>query len=155
MIAAPKGWPLASRRGVALFLLAVMAIAGLAGCGGGRGRRTVALAGQRIPVSQLRSQFSALCSLGRRAHDDPSSANAAYYGGGPHDALHLLASGLDTGHQAEGRALSDALVAFERDIGAAPPPRSTPDDVDRLVMRAASGLRVVGVSPPACGTLSR
>lgn len=96
-----------------------------------------------------------MCSLDRRAHDDPSSANAAYYGGGPHDALHLLASGLDAGHGSEARALGDALVAFERDIAATPPPRATAADVDLVVTQAARGLRAVGVSPPACGTLSR
>ena len=154
MTVARRIWPIPSRRLVTGSVVAVVAVAVLAGCGGGRGRRTVPLAGQRIPVSQLRSQYSALCSLGRRAHDDPSSANAAYYGGGPHDALHLLASGLGAGHEAEARALSEGLIAFEGDIAAAPPPRSTAADVDRLVTQAASGLRAVGISPPACGTLS-
>lgn len=147
--------PVGARRLVAVSAVVVLSVVVLAACGGGKGGRTVSLSGQRVPVAQLRTQFSALCSLSRRAHDDPSSANAAYYGGGPHDVLHLLVSGLDAGHGAESRALGDALLAFERDIAAAPPPRSTADDVDSLVTHAAAGLRAIGVGPPACGTRSR
>lgn len=140
-------WP-----GRALAALVLSGV-GATGCGGSRPAGEPAsldLYGQRIPTDELKAQYRAQCGLARRAHDDPASAETAFYGGGPHDSMHLLAAILAQGHKAESSNLLNVMLTFEHDIGLKPPPPSTGADADALTAAAANGLRVEGVTPPAC-----
>jgi hypothetical protein len=133
-----------------------LAIAGaivLSACGGGGSSgppKDLSLSGLKIPTSQVVAAISTMCAVAKQAHTDPVGSNNAFYGTGPHDAMHQLAAILNGSHATESKRLLDAMLVYEGDLRATPPPASTGADADALLQTADAGLRVLKVVPPTC-----
>lgn len=136
--------------------IAVLGLLAAAGCGhASTGEpKNLSLSGDKVPTAQVKTGVSALCAVAKQAHTDPVGANGSFYAGspsGPHNTEHLLVAILAPSHKAQSDGMLDAMLAFEGDLTAKPPPASTGNDADALVARTADGLRALRVTPPPCG----
>ena len=132
-------------------LLAAVALTACGGGGGSSGQpANLSLSGLKIPTSHVVAAVSTMCAVAQQAHTDPVGANRAFYGSGPHDAMHQLAAILDRSHKAESKNLLNTMLTFEGDLAATPPPPTTGSAADALLQTADAGLRVLNVTPPTC-----
>ncbi len=131
----------------------------LAGCGGGThasnasgGSPPTALilpgAGP-IPVSQLTSAATQMCSIVAQSHSAPGAVLQPFYAG-PHDDLHLLAAIANAKHRAQSQNLLNVMLTYEAAIAAKPPPPETGQDADALLQTVDATLSALGVPPPTC-----
>jgi hypothetical protein len=132
--------------------VASIAVFAASSCGGGGSSgppANLSVSGLKIPASQVVSAVQSMCALAKQAHTDAAGTNIPFYQG-PHLAMHQLAAVLKPSHKIESDNLLNAMLAYETDLTKTPPPVTTGNDADGLVLAASNGLRVLKVVPPTC-----
>ena len=138
---------LAPRAAVVAAVLA--AGAGVACDSDERPQTVVALAGQTVPTAQLRSVADGLCEAARQAATDVDAARTTFFGRS-HEALHLIARGLEEKDRADSARLLEAKQKVEADFTGAAPGPQVATDLGRLAEITRAGLGTFDVDADPC-----
>jgi hypothetical protein len=137
-------------RPMAVAAIGLLGLCLLAGCGGGGSKKaptSLSLSGQKVPVVQVTSGITSLCTLLKTFRTDPTASKGTYFDG-PYSPLHVLAAALKTPQSTN---LLQAMEAYERDLMMNPAPASTFTAGTALLTSAQSGLHSLKVQPANCG----
>jgi hypothetical protein len=136
------------RTGVAA-LVAACALALCACSSGSSGPpKALSLSGEQVPVSEVTTAYSQMCTIAKQAQTDPAATVGPF--ATTESGLNLLATVLDKDHPQQSQRLLAALTTFTADIGDKPPPASTATDATNLLATAKQGLQAMDITPPAC-----
>jgi hypothetical protein len=125
-------------------------LAATAACsGGGAGApQSLSLSGQRVPLTEVTTAYSQMCSVSRQAQSDPSATVAPF--AGAEGGLNVLATVLAKDHGPQSQRLLAALSTFQADISLNPPARTSGEAAANLLATAKQGLQALNIAPPAC-----
>lgn len=133
----------------AVMTAVLMAGAGVACDSDEKPQTVVALAGQTVTTAQLRSVAGGLCEAARQAATDVNAARQTFFGRS-HEALHLIARGLEEKDRAESARLLEAKQRVEADFTGAAPGAQVAADLGRLAEITRSSLDTFDVDADPC-----
>ena len=128
----------------------VLALALLAGCGGGsNSTKTIRVGDEQVSAARLEAAAEALCTARDQAKADVKQADTTFYDRS-HDALHTIARALDQVDRAAAAELLEDKERVETDLRADSPAPNLAADLDRLARSTRTGLAALSISVPAC-----
>lgn len=134
-------------------LLALIAALALAGAACGSGKRpapvVVAMAGQVVGISQLRTIAAGICDAARQAATNVDTARQTFFGQS-HDGIHLIARGLQDKHRDASATLLEAKVKVEEDFVNPPAPAKLAADLRSLAAVTRNSLAIFDVTVDPC-----
>jgi hypothetical protein len=127
----------------------VVAVAAAACSGGSDGPpKSLSLSGEQVPISQVTSAYSQMCSISTQAQSNPAATAAPF--ASVEGGLNVLATVLAKDHGQESQRLLATLSTYQADITANPPPSTSGQAAANLLATAKQGLQALKISPPAC-----
>ena len=131
-------------------LVALVCAAALAACGSSSSGppKTLSLSGEQVPVSQVTTAYTQMCSIAKQAQTNAAATVAPF--AATESGLNLLATVLNKDHAQDSQRVLSALTSFTADIGKQPPPSGTAADANNLLGTAKQGLVDLKIPTPSC-----
>jgi hypothetical protein len=136
------GW-----RAAALGATVIVAVTACSG-GGSGAPRSLSLSGEQVPISQVTTAYSQMCTISTQAQSNPAATAAPF--ANAEGGLNVEATVLAKDHGQESQRLLAALSTFQADIIANPPPSTSGQAAANLLATAKQGLQALKISPPNC-----
>jgi hypothetical protein len=130
--------------------LGVMVAVAAAACSGGTDGppKSLSLSGEQVPVTEVTSAYSQMCTISTQAQSNPAATAAPF--AGVESGLNVLATVLAKDHGQQSQQLLGALSTYQADIIAHPPPSTSGQAAANLLATAKQGLQALKISPPTC-----
>ena len=130
--------------------LGAMVVVAVAACGGGSSGapKSLSLAGEQVPLSQVTGAYSQMCTISLEAQSNAGATAAPF--ANAETGLSVLATVLAKDHGQESQRLLAALSTYQADIIANPPPSTSGQAAANLLATAKQGLQALKISPPNC-----
>jgi hypothetical protein len=122
----------------------------VAACSGGSSGApsSLSLSGEQVPITQVTSAYSQMCTISSQAQSDAAATAAPF--AGAEGGLNVLATVLAKDHGQESQRLLAALSTFQADILATPPSGTSGQAAANLLATAKQGLQALKITPPTC-----
>ena len=130
--------------------LGVALLVATAACSGGSSGapQSLSLSGQSVPLTEVTSAYSQMCSVSSQAQSDPRATVAPF--AGAEGGLNVLATVLAKDHGQQSQRLLAALSTFQADISLNPPAGTSAEAAANLLATAKQGLEALNITPPPC-----